>query len=115
MDGEVLSIRLDSEPPTLQWRVPVFGQIKAGGFDDEASRYVKNLACADSCGTLLATATRGHQVALLDAATGKIITKKSGNERYRVFSVGQGHFLCQLLAPIVVQKHAPLLTQRFVP
>lgn len=98
MDGEVLSIRLDSEPPTLQWRVPVFGQIKAGGFDDEASRYVKNLACADSCGTLLATATRGHQVALLDAATGKIITKKSGNERYRVFSVGQGHFFMSVIS-----------------
>lgn len=93
MDGEVLSLSIGGEDPTVQWRHTIFDRINAGGFNDEGSRYIQDIFCADNCATLLVNEVRGHQVATLDAATGKILAIKFGDDRYRVYSVGEGRFL----------------------
>ncbi len=47
--GEVLAVDTSEQEPRLRWRSPVFERFKAPSFDDESTRYVSGLSCADAC------------------------------------------------------------------
>jgi hypothetical protein len=107
MDGEVLAADLRSDTPTLRWRAAVFDKIKAGRFNDDASRYASQIACANNCQTLLAHAFREHQVALIDASTGRLLAKQTGDETFRVVSLGNGMLMQSIAsADRRTQSHA---------
>ncbi len=97
MDGEVISLSLNDAAPSIRWRATIFDLTTSGRFNDEASRWVEDIACADNCTSLLMGANRSLQFAHVDAATGNILNKRDGDGMTRAYGVGKDLFLTSVL------------------